>query len=125
MPPPWKRHRPKILIDSSATVRGKQELRGVLKSQRLALPAVDRMRAAEAIVGLLLEQPIFSLPGYVAGYWAMGGELGVAYTGDPKATVSASRSGPGIDAALGTVEKQLEDYANRCRWFPANHVREI
>ena len=64
-----------ILIDSTTTARSKREMRGMLRSQRLALPAVERMRAAEAIVPLLLDHPAFVEPGYVAGYWAMGGEL--------------------------------------------------
>lgn len=64
-----------ILIDSTTAARSKREMRGTLRSQRLALPAVERMRAAEAIVPLLLAQPAFAEPGYVAGYWAMGGEL--------------------------------------------------
>ena len=64
-----------ILIDSSATTRGKRELRAALRSQRLALPAVERMRAAEAIVGHLQEHPSFPKAGYVAGYWAMAGEV--------------------------------------------------
>jgi len=64
-----------ILIDSTTAARSKREMRGMLRSQRLALPAVERMRAAEAIVPLLLDHPAFAEPGYVAGYWAMGGEL--------------------------------------------------
>lgn len=64
-----------ILIDSSATARGKRELRVRLRSQRLALPAPERMRAAEAIADHLLAHPSFAGAGYVAGYWAMGGEV--------------------------------------------------
>lgn len=64
-----------ILIDPTTAAREKRELRAVLRSQRLALPAVDRMRAADAIVGHLLDHPLFAQPGYVAGYWAVGGEL--------------------------------------------------
>jgi len=64
-----------ILIDSTTAAREKRELRAMLRSQRLALPAVERMRAADAIVGHLLDHPLFAQPGYVAGYWAVGGEL--------------------------------------------------
>lgn len=64
-----------ILIDSTTAARSKREMRGVLRSQRLALPAVERMRAAESIVPQLLAHPAFAEPGYIAGYWAMGGEL--------------------------------------------------
>ena len=64
-----------ILIDSTTAARDKREIRATLRAQRLALPAVERMQAAEAIVPLLLAHPAFTEPGYVAGYWAMGGEL--------------------------------------------------
>jgi 5-formyltetrahydrofolate cyclo-ligase len=50
-------------------------LRERMRAQRLALPAVERMRAAEAIVAPLLQLPEFQAPGYVAGYWATAGEL--------------------------------------------------
>ncbi len=63
-----------ILIDSSAAARGKSELRARLRAQRLALPAAERMGAAEAIAGHLQHHPCFAGPGYVAGYWAMAGE---------------------------------------------------
>lgn len=33
------------------------------------------MQAAEAVSKHLLSHPLFNIPGYVAGYWAMGGEL--------------------------------------------------
>jgi 5-formyltetrahydrofolate cyclo-ligase len=61
------------LIDTAAP--DKRALRAGLRAQRLALPAIDRMQAAEAIVAPLLHSPLFSRPGYVAGYWAMAGEL--------------------------------------------------
>ena len=64
-----------ILIDSSATARGKSELRARLRAQRLALPASERMSAAEAMAGHLLQHPFLAGPGYVAGYWAMSGEV--------------------------------------------------
>lgn len=51
--------------------------------------------------------------------WAMGGELGVAYTGDP--SVSLTRSGPEsalIDAAVDAAERKLHDYADKFRWWP-------
>ena len=64
-----------ILIDSSATARGKSELRATLRAQRLALPAAARMQAAEAVAGHLQRHPSFAGQGYVAGYWAMAGEV--------------------------------------------------
>ncbi len=54
---------------------GKRELRKRLRAMRLALPAAARMRAAEAVVPHLLSLAEFRSPGFVAGYWAMHGEL--------------------------------------------------
>ena len=55
-----------------------------------------------------------------AHHWAMGGELGVAYTGDAK--VSLSRSGgvssPVIDAAINHEQQKAQDWANQLKWFP-------
>jgi len=64
-----------ILIDSSATARGKSELRAMMRTRRQALPAAVRMQAAEAIAGHLQHHPCFAGAGYVAGYWAMAGEM--------------------------------------------------
>ena len=54
---------------------GKRDLRRRMRAARLALPASERMRAAEAIVAPVLSLAEFRAPGYVAGYWAMAGEL--------------------------------------------------
>ena len=57
---------------SPADVR--RDLRGRLAAARAALPAPMRMQAAETVATLFQQQP--ALPdGYVAGYWAMRGEL--------------------------------------------------
>ena len=61
-----------ILNDPAAR---KRELRASLRAQRQALPAPMRMAAAEAVAARLQSHPSFARPGYVAGYWAMGGEL--------------------------------------------------
>jgi len=53
----------------------KRELRNSLRAARRALPAAGRMQAAEAIVAPLLAFPELHAPGYVAGYWAMDGEV--------------------------------------------------
>ena len=48
-----------------------------------------------------------------------GGELGVAYTGDPN--VSLTRSGPPsafLDAALNYEEQRVKDYAEKFKWWP-------
>jgi hypothetical protein len=54
-----------------------------------------------------------------AHHWAMGGELGVTFTGDPE--VSLTRSGSpsaGADAALLVEKNRIEDYANQFKWWP-------
>jgi hypothetical protein len=54
-----------------------------------------------------------------AHHWAMGGELGVAYTGDPK--VSLYRSGPSaplIDAVLSQEQKNIQNDLDQYRWYP-------
>ena len=55
-----------------------------------------------------------------AHHWAMGGELGVAYTGEPK--VSLTRSGgipsDAIDAAVKQEQQKAQDWANQFKWFP-------
>jgi hypothetical protein len=57
-----------------------------------------------------------------AHHWAMAGELGVAYTGDPKVSLTSSRSGPGIDAAVGALKGEAEDYADKFRWWPVAKI---
>jgi hypothetical protein len=57
-----------------------------------------------------------------AHHWAMGGELGVAYTGDPKVSLTSSRSGPGIDAAVAAAKSGVEDYADKFRWWPVAKI---
>ncbi len=54
-----------------------------------------------------------------AHHWALGGELGGIYTGDPK--VSLTRSGPPdpvIDAVLNGAQSRLQNYANQFKWLP-------
>lgn len=63
------------MSDSRLRAQEKRELRATLRARRLALSAGERMQAAEAVSKHLLSHEIFRRPGYVAGYWAMGGEL--------------------------------------------------
>jgi hypothetical protein len=58
-----------------------------------------------------------------AHHWALGGELGVAYTGTPIVSLTSSGrfSGGGhdaIDAALGQEKQRAQDWANKFAWFP-------
>ena len=63
------------MIDPDATAQAKRELRAALRPQRLALAPAMRMAAAESIATTLLAHPLFPASGYIAGYWAMGGEV--------------------------------------------------
>lgn len=51
------------------------QLRRQLRSLRAALSPGDRLAAADAVARHLGEQPALRQPGYVAGYWAVNGEL--------------------------------------------------
>jgi len=59
-----------------------------------------------------------------AHHWALGGELGVAYTGTPIMSLTSSGrfSGGGglgtIGAALGQEKQKAQDWANQFAWFP-------
>jgi 5-formyltetrahydrofolate cyclo-ligase len=50
-------------------------LRRELRARRRELPAAARIAAAEAVARRLLALPFAPTSGYVAGYWAMDGEL--------------------------------------------------
>lgn len=51
------------------------ELRRQLRGLRAALTPGDRLAAADAVARHLGGQPTLRQPGYVAGYWAVNGEL--------------------------------------------------
>jgi len=50
-------------------------LRRELRAHRRAIPAPERIAAAEALAERLLSLPFAPTSGYVAGYWAMDGEI--------------------------------------------------
>lgn len=52
----------------------RRTLRRELKARRAALDAPTRIAAAERIARQLSSLPALSVPGYVAGYWAVDGE---------------------------------------------------
>lgn len=64
-----------ILTQPGPRSQEKRELRATLRSRRTALAASERMAAAEAVAQHLLTDPLLPTSGYVAGYWAMAGEL--------------------------------------------------
>ena len=49
--------------------------RSRLRQQRRAIPAAQRIAAAEAVADRLLRLPFTPVEGYVAGYWALDGEI--------------------------------------------------
>ena len=52
-------------------------LRRQLRQRRRELPAAARIAAAEALAGRILALSFLPREGYVAGYWAMDGEIGL------------------------------------------------
>jgi 5-formyltetrahydrofolate cyclo-ligase len=53
----------------------RRQLRQDLRAGRRALPAADRIAAANGLASHLLTLPFAPKSGYVAGYWAMDGEI--------------------------------------------------
>ena len=53
----------------------RRHLRARLREQRRALPAAQRITGAQALAERLLELPFAPQEGFVAGYWAMDGEI--------------------------------------------------
>jgi 5-formyltetrahydrofolate cyclo-ligase len=53
----------------------RSQLRSELRARRRAVPPVDRLAAADALAGQLFALPFAPTTGYVAGYWATGGEI--------------------------------------------------
>lgn len=52
-------------------------LRRELRARRWAIPAAERIAGADALAARLFALPFFPASGYVAGYWAMDGEIGL------------------------------------------------
>jgi hypothetical protein len=124
---PWKRHSFHISVGAlfnQNRLTGNASDTGtiIIDGQPFPVPLVGTLN-------LKIEQqpvnPYLSIGGNLfyfdpAHRWAMGGELGVAYTGDQK--VSLTRSGPPaplIDAAVRAEQNRVEDYANdHYKWWP-------
>lgn len=53
----------------------RQHLRLELRARRAALPPGERLAAADAVARHLSAEPELREPGYVGGYWAVGGEV--------------------------------------------------
>ena len=53
----------------------RESLRATLRAQRHAIPAAQRIGAADILASRLLSLPFAPVEGLVAGYWAMDGEI--------------------------------------------------
>ena len=60
-----------------SSVADRVRLRRELRQRRRDLPAATRIAAAEALADRLLALPFLPAAGFVAGYWAMDGEIGL------------------------------------------------
>ena len=89
---------------------GKRALRASMRTVRSAIPAAVRMRAAESIVEPLLQLPEFNVPGHIAGYWAVAGELPLH--------VLQLRLPPGLTWCLPCI--QPDDMLRFAPWRPGD-----
>lgn len=62
-------------MNSGNRAAERRQLRQDLRANRRALPAAQRIAAADALARQLLALPFAPQSGYVAGYWAMDGEI--------------------------------------------------
>lgn len=59
-----------------------------------------------------------------AKHWSLGAELGVFYQGnsDVELTRTGGISDPGIDAAVANERRQVEDYADKAKFWPVAKI---
>ena len=69
------RHARRAFPEHPAMSTDRDRLRRELRARRRELPAVQRIAAADALAARLLDLPFAPERGYVAGYWAMDGEI--------------------------------------------------
>ncbi|GAB3098923.1 5-formyltetrahydrofolate cyclo-ligase [Lysobacter terrae] len=62
-------------MNEVASAAQRRQLRLELRERRRQLPAAQRIAAADTLAGHLLSLPFAPQAGYVAGYWAMDGEI--------------------------------------------------
>jgi hypothetical protein len=122
---PWKKHSFHVdlgLMFNQNQLTGTASDSGIVIIDGHPLPVVAGQLSMK--VHQQLVNPYFSLAGNFfyfdhAHHWAVGGELGVAYTGTAEAHINRSGpSSPVIDAALQAAEYELERYANQYKWWP-------
>lgn len=69
------RHARRVRFHDSPVNTDRVQLRRELRARRRELPAAQRIAAADALAARLLALPFAPERGYVAGYWAMDGEI--------------------------------------------------
>ena len=69
------RHDCCVRLGDSPVNTDRDQLRRELRARRRELPAAQRIAAADALAARLLDLPFAPERGYVAGYWAMDGEI--------------------------------------------------
>jgi 5-formyltetrahydrofolate cyclo-ligase len=69
------RHARRACFDPFPMNADRDRLRRELRARRRELPAAQRIAAADALAERLLALPCMPEAGYVAGYWAMDGEI--------------------------------------------------
>ncbi len=122
---PWKKHSFHVglgLMFNQNQLTGTASDSGIVFIDGHPLPVVAGQLSMQ--VHQQLVNPYLSLGGNLfyfdhAHHWAVGGELGVAYTG--QAEVRLSRGGPSsplIDAALQAAQYELQKYASQYEWWP-------
>jgi len=117
---PWKAHSFRISVGMQFN---QNELTGTAEGTGAILPPAG-VGSLDLDIHQQPVNPYLSIGGNFfyfdrAHHWALGGELGVAYTGDPD--VSLTRSGAPsalLDAAVRYEQEQVEDYADKFRWWP-------
>ncbi|MFC5571379.1 5-formyltetrahydrofolate cyclo-ligase [Lysobacter yangpyeongensis] len=62
-------------MNEVASAAARRQLRQEIRTRRRSLPASHRIAAADALANRLLALPLAPHSGYVAGYWAMDGEI--------------------------------------------------
>jgi 5-formyltetrahydrofolate cyclo-ligase len=69
------RHARRACFDPFPMNADRDRLRREMRARRRALPAAQRIAAADALASQLFALPFAPASGYVAGYWAMDGEI--------------------------------------------------
>jgi hypothetical protein len=126
---PWKKHSFHI---SAGVLFNQNELTGTADDTRVITIGHRPIQIFQGTLDLKVQQqlvnPYLGIGGNFfyfdhAHRWAMGGELGVAYTGDPKVSLTwaggrSGRIGSLTDSEVRNEQGKIQDYADQFRWWP-------